>query len=599
MFPIKPGQRNYLAGNMGELRPNHFHAGIDIKTDGVEGLPVYAAADGYIHRIVISSYGYGNVLYITHPNGYKTTYAHLKDFHGKLASYIREQQYIQEKFNVELYPNSTLFPVKKGDTVAYSGNTGSSGGPHLHFEIRDKNDVVLNPLKFGFSEVIDEVKPDIHWVALTPLNTTSRIAEKYERKGYKAVFNGSEYIIKDKIQAYGTIGLSINSTDRLSGAHNRNGISEVEVIFDNVSVFKQNITHFEFAHNRSFNCHIDYESYRKLGVYYQNCYVEDGNKFSIYETKSNNGRISINDELEHKVTIIVKDAYENEQRVNFTIQGKRPTVNPPMMYTIHEKPSLTYENHKNTLIIKAKYYDELTSTAIVYTKNYIKDIQPAYHKPNEIIYLWDLRTGIPDSMDFCGNILKFNYKEMVPSGASFSYYDKNYSIYFQSKSLFDTLYLDCEMNDGVCKINNIYTPLFQNTYIKMKWEKPLINKDKAHVYQKSGKHYSFIGGNWINENTIKFKSKSLGEFTVREDVTAPYLKLFRKYSTYLSFKISDYGSGISHFRGELNGKYYNMYYDHKKQLIWTDNPEKKHLKGLFHVKVWDKAGNMSEYKINL
>ena len=133
LFPIKPGKKNFLSGTMGELRSNHFHSGIDIKTDGVEGLPVYAAADGHIARIKIAHGGYGNALYMLHPNGTTTVYAHLREFKGKLGEYIRNAQYKKESFTIELFPSKGQFSYKKGDILAYSGNSGSSSGAHLHF----------------------------------------------------------------------------------------------------------------------------------------------------------------------------------------------------------------------------------------------------------------------------------------------------------------------------------------------------------------------------------------------------------------------------------------------------------------------------------
>ncbi|RYF52525.1 MAG: M23 family metallopeptidase, partial [Cytophagaceae bacterium] len=152
LFPINPGQSGSLSGGMGDLRGNHFHAGLDIRTGGTEGLPVHAAADGYVSRIAVFTGGYGNVIFLKHPNGLTTVYGHLKTLNDTLGTYLRDNQYAKKTFEIDLRPQPNEFPVKKGDVIALSGNTGGSGGPHLHFEVRDPNDNLLNPLLYGFPE---------------------------------------------------------------------------------------------------------------------------------------------------------------------------------------------------------------------------------------------------------------------------------------------------------------------------------------------------------------------------------------------------------------------------------------------------------------
>ncbi|NJM94750.1 MAG: M23 family metallopeptidase, partial [Cytophagales bacterium] len=152
-FPLSPGEQAFLSGTMGELRSTHFHAGIDIKTKGIEGLKVYAAADGYISRIKITTGGYGHAIYLRHTNGTTSVYAHLRDFREDIQRKVLSTQYEEKSYEVDFYPLEADFPVKRGDLIGWSGNTGSSHGPHLHFEIRDLNQQVLNPLKFHFPNV--------------------------------------------------------------------------------------------------------------------------------------------------------------------------------------------------------------------------------------------------------------------------------------------------------------------------------------------------------------------------------------------------------------------------------------------------------------
>lgn len=154
-FPIRPGLPNSLAGGLGDLRSNHFHAGLDIRTQQREGLPVYAAAEGYIYKVAVQRTGYGNVIYLRHPNGQTTVYGHLLKFSDPLATWVRQEQYKKQTFEIDLFPEAGQFVFKKGEVIALSGNTGGSAGPHLHFEVRDSKDNYLNPLYFGFNEIKD------------------------------------------------------------------------------------------------------------------------------------------------------------------------------------------------------------------------------------------------------------------------------------------------------------------------------------------------------------------------------------------------------------------------------------------------------------
>ncbi|HEU4717789.1 MAG TPA: M23 family metallopeptidase, partial [Bacteroidia bacterium] len=228
-----------LAGNFGELRPNHFHTGVDITTHGQEGLPVHAAADGYISRIKITPWGYGKAIYVTHPNGYTTVYGHLSAYNGNIAAYVEKNQYINESFEIELFPSPGELPVKKGDVIAFSGNTGSSGGPHVHFEIRDtKTEDAINPLLFGLP-VKDDVAPVAVSLVVCPAepgavvngqNGTYRIPLKASGGGY--VFANP----KDSIVAYGRIGFAIEGYDKESVPKGKNGVYAVRLQMENKTI---------------------------------------------------------------------------------------------------------------------------------------------------------------------------------------------------------------------------------------------------------------------------------------------------------------------------------------------------------------------------
>ena len=216
----------YLAGNFGELRSNHFHSGLDMKTQGREGFNIYAAADGFISRVKISPWGYGNTIYIDHPNGYTTVYAHLQRYKGEIAEKIKKYQYNIESWEIDWYPSDTLMKVKKGDIIALSGNSGGSGGPHLHFEIREtESEHPINPLLCGF-DIKDDIKPIIKSIAIFPLDDTSYVNNKNVMQQFDVVGSNGSYQLKysSPINVYGQIGIGIETIDKLNDVSNRNGI---------------------------------------------------------------------------------------------------------------------------------------------------------------------------------------------------------------------------------------------------------------------------------------------------------------------------------------------------------------------------------------
>jgi len=315
-----------LSGNFGELRNNHFHSGLDIKTQGVEGKNVYAIADGYVSRIKIMPNGYGKIIYIDHPNGYTSTYAHLQQFKGKIAEEIKRYQYEKESFEIDYFPPDTLLRVKKGDIIALSGNSGSSGGPHLHFEIRETaTEFAINPLLFGF-DIKDNIPPVIKSISVFPLNDTSFVNNRNVTQEFNAVKSNGNYQVLSSISAYGLIGVGINSSDQQSGASNQNGTYSV-MLFDNNELFyKTELSSFHFNHNRAMNSFIDYELYHRKKIRYQRSYVEPNNPLTVYKEKKNSGSMLVKDNEARTINLIVGDLNKNTSMLSFTIHGKKPEL---------------------------------------------------------------------------------------------------------------------------------------------------------------------------------------------------------------------------------------------------------------------------------
>ncbi|MGD1848904.1 MAG: M23 family metallopeptidase [Salibacteraceae bacterium] len=325
----------YLAGNFGELRTNHFHAGLDIKTQGKEGLPVFAAAEGYVSRIKIGLGGYGKALYIDHPNGYTTVYAHLQAYEGAIADYVKKVQFEKESFTLEVFPQPGELPISKRQLVALSGNTGGSGGPHLHFEIREtESEIPVNPLLFGFP-IRDNIKPIIRRVALYPLADSSRIGHIATPKFMEVEgTNGRYHLKKDApVEIKGALGLGLEVIDKMNGTSNRNGVYSIELRCDDRRIYYHEMEKISFAESRYINSHADYREKILRSRWVQKSFLQPNNQLSIYREVAENGRLELNDDQPHQLQYIVKDVYGNTSTLDFKVRqvqkGAHPAAKTP------------------------------------------------------------------------------------------------------------------------------------------------------------------------------------------------------------------------------------------------------------------------------
>ncbi len=312
-----------LSGTFGELRSNHFHSGLDIKTQQREGLPVYASAEGFVSRINISHYGYGKALYIQHPNGYTTVYGHLQRLSPEIEAYIKKLQYERESYEIEVFPSAAELRVEQGELVAYSGNTGGSGGPHLHFEIRDGQQRPMNPMMFGI-ELEDSRAPLINSVFVYPVGEEAHVNNSTERQRLNLIPQSDGSYRAEQVNACGTIGFGISTVDQLNGAPNRNGVFRIEAVSNGDKIFQANFEKFSFSETRHLNQLIDYEYYSRYRSRVQKLFVEEGNPLSIYSNVSNQGYIDVKDSLSYNYRIRVTDFAGNERIVTIPIQGKMP-----------------------------------------------------------------------------------------------------------------------------------------------------------------------------------------------------------------------------------------------------------------------------------
>ena len=319
-----------LSANFGEPRSDHFHSGVDIKTDGVTGKRVYPASDGYIYRIAVSPTGFGKALYIRHRNGLSTVYGHLSRFKPEIEKYVKENQYARKSFSVNLYPDPGKFTVKEGDIIGYSGNSGSSMGPHLHFEVRrSSGEKPLDPTQFYNIE--DNIKPVIRSVVVYPGKTMSEVNGKRE----KLILNASGYNGKyttgnnKPVEVCGAVGFGINTYDFLNNSWNKCGVRIINLRVDEKLIYSHSIDEFAFSETRYINSHIDYEEHIRNNYYIQKTFLEPNNKLSIYNHAINNGIVEFNDTKLHEIEISVSDFNNNYSTIKFFVKSDKTKSDEP------------------------------------------------------------------------------------------------------------------------------------------------------------------------------------------------------------------------------------------------------------------------------
>lgn len=356
----------YASGSFGELRGNHFHSGLDFKTLQKVGLPVFAAADGYVSRIKISEGGYGKAIYVTHANGFTTVYGHLKTFDSAIADLVRKRQYAQKSYEIEIFPGGNELPVKKGETIAFSGNTGSSGGPHLHFEIRDsKTEQTINPLFFGFDIQMPDTKlPVINDLVAYAIGDSSVVNSSQRTIPINMSLQTDGSYLANKVLAKGNIGFGVNTYDLSDNNYNWNGIYKAETFLNGSKLFKYEFEKFAFDETRYINNFIDYYRYKTIKQSVQKLFFKKSYPFSLVSSNKKNGQVSVMPNGIYNYRIEISDFHGNKRIINVPIQYSDAVASIPKEekktpYFVKSRNDNNYtKDNVSVFIPAAAFYDD-------------------------------------------------------------------------------------------------------------------------------------------------------------------------------------------------------------------------------------------------
>jgi len=533
-----------LSANFGELRTDHFHSGLDIKTQGVTGKEVVAAASGYVYRISVSPGGFGRALYLRHPSGYSTIYGHLDKFTPELEEYVVSRQYEEKSFMVTLWPPKDRFQFDQGEMIAFSGNSGSSSGPHLHYEIRKSDDEVpVNPLLFDFG-VDDNIKPVIEKLVIYPAGKATLINNQNRMLKVNVTGGNGNYGISSQsvLSVSGPAGFGFKAYDLINNSNNKCSVYSIQLKIDTVPVFNYIMDAFSFNESRYVNSHIDYETLQRENIYVERAFRLPNDKLSIYQNVVNKGIINFSDNGKHKVEIIVFDIHGNKSTLTFYVKS-----DPAPVQEIQAK---TAEN--NAIVMP-------------------------YNRNNKFV--------------------SKNIAVNIPSGALYD------TLFFQFRRSTG----NPGMFSEIFEIHNKYTPLHRSYNLSIKPEKvPAGKESKLLIIQLADEIRKIPLPSTWNDGFLSANPNTFGIFFIGIDTIPPLIQhngfnpgANLSGRTTLKIKITDELSGIKTYEPLIDGQWALFEYDQKNNMLVYNFDPKRLQKGSKHalsLKVMDNRDNLSTYK---
>ncbi len=527
----------FLSGNFGEIRSTHFHAGIDIKTQGVVGKKIYAVEDGFISRIKVSINSYGKTIYIAHPNGYTTVYGHLNSFTPEIDNFVKNLQYQNKEFEINYFPKQNQFIVKKGDLIGFSGNTGSSLGPHLHFEVRETNNQIpVNPLFFNF-DIEDKLPPVLYNFVIYPLGRSSHINHSKQKKSFKLKKHNGTYLLADTNQIYlsGQIGFGIEMYDYLDGSRNRCGIHTLSLLIDSTLIYQHAIDKFSFYEAGFVKGHIDYAEKVKSKKTIQKMFISPNNNLSIYKTTKNNGIFTFQNDTTYKINLIVTDTHGNKSELSLYVTGKEPNF---------EFNELISGNGKLMNWDQENFYE------------------------NE-----EIKVQIPEKALF--DTINFKYSIKEPGFKAFSNLHHVHNIYTPVLKPYSL----------TIKTKNLPGEL----------------KEKAFIAEIQNDKINSIGGNIINGHIVgqaKLFGDFVVLVDTVSPIIKPLSDFSNLKGEVIEFKITDKLTGIKSFNGYVDNKWVLFEFDKKNDLLFYTIDKERIERGIEHeleLFVIDNVDNISTY----
>ena len=519
-----------LSGTFGELRPNHFHAGIDIKTKGTEGFKVYSIGDGYVSRIQITHGGYGKALYIKHDNGQSSVYAHLQKFSPKIEKIVKEIQYSKESYTFRTYPSKDEIRISEKELIGFSGNTGRSFGPHLHYELRDELDRPINPMAFKNYSVKDTIPPVVLglYYKLIPENSISGSNSSFNELKLKKISNN--LFISDTLKSNGPVGFGINSFDRMNNTWNKMGLSNIKTNIDGNEIFNMDLNSFSYDEWRHINTFIDYPYYKNKKIKIQKLYIEEFNPLDMYKRSLGDGVVKINEtNVTYLYSVKLFDFNKNQSEILVPIQWEKQNDLSNRKLDFENMFKVNKDSTYNFKFPGAKVSIEKNS---FYTDKIIQIFEEnnLLHVDKDSI---PLLKGITIKMDVS------RYNDSIRNRTYIGRIGENKKSSFVSSKK--------EENYVIAKVNNL-----GDFVIKIDSIKPNI---------------SVID---ISENQWISNRKKL------------------------SIKISDNESGVKNYRGTINDKWILLEYNPMKGILsydFNDNVNKDDAKNVLEIKIEDNVGN--------